>query len=119
MSGCGGEGSLIWTTRAGSRWSGIKAVAINSAPEPNRWAHYDASAWTCAWLTVRGRQMIAPREMLLRPEWRGQVQWHEHYEPRKRGHRCVSVTGGAPGSRSCQATGVPPYPQDGQLALSI
>jgi hypothetical protein len=82
-----GEGSLIWATRAGIRWSGIKAVAINSAPKPNSWAHYDASAWTAAWLTVRGRQMIAPLEMLLRPEWRGQVQWREHYEPRKRGHR--------------------------------
>jgi hypothetical protein len=82
-----GEGSLIWATRPGIRRSGIKAVAINGAPEPNSWAHYDASAWTCAWLTVRGRQMMAPREMLLRPEWRGQVEWREHYEPRKRGHR--------------------------------
>jgi hypothetical protein len=82
-----GEGSLIWATRAGIRWSGIKAAPINSEPEPNSWAHYDASAWTAAWLTVRGRAMIAPREMLLRPEWRGQVEWREHYEPRKRGHR--------------------------------
>jgi hypothetical protein len=82
-----GEGSLIWATRAGIRWSGIKAAAINGAPEPNSWEHYDASAWTCAWLTARGRAMIAPREMLLEPEWRGQVQWREHYEPRKRGHR--------------------------------
>ncbi len=82
-----GEGSLIWATRAGVRWSGIKAAPINSDPEPNSWAHHDASAWTAAWLKVRGRQMIAPREMLLQPEWRGQVQWREHYEPRKRGHR--------------------------------
>ncbi len=82
-----GEGSLIWATRAGIRWSGIKAAPINGAPEPNSWAHYDASAWTCAWLTARDRAMIAPREMLLRPEWRGQVEWREHYEPRKRGHR--------------------------------
>jgi hypothetical protein len=64
----------------------VLPVAINSDPEPNSWG-YDASAWACAWLTARGRAMIAPREMLLRPEWRGQVEWREHYEPRKRGHR--------------------------------
>lgn len=82
-----GEGSLIWATRAGIPVCGAQAVAINNDPEPISWAHYDASAWTCAWLTARGRAMIAPREMLLRPEWRGQVEWREHYEPRKRGHR--------------------------------
>jgi hypothetical protein len=41
--------------------------------------------------------MIAPREMLMRPEWRGQVEWREHYEPRKRGHRpdlAVRLSGG-------------------------
>lgn len=50
-------------------------------------AHADASAWTAAWLTARGRGMVGPRELPRRRDWRGELRWRERGEARKRGHR--------------------------------
>ena len=30
-----------------------------------------------AWLTARGREMVGPREMLVRADWRGELRWRE------------------------------------------
>ncbi len=82
-----GEGALVYASRAGVRACGVSAAVVARAPMVVSWRHCDASAWTAAWLTARGRGMVGPREMLLRREWRGELYWHERGESRRRGHR--------------------------------
>src|ERR1039458_2016402 len=53
-----GAGSLISATGTGVQVWGINAAALSAAPAPTTWAHYEACAWTAAWLTARGRTMI-------------------------------------------------------------
>jgi len=65
----------------------VQAAVLDRDPASFTWPHCDASAWTAAWLTARRRGMIGPREMLLRPEWHGQLHWRERGETRRRGHR--------------------------------
>jgi len=63
LTGCDrrlGEGSMVWATRNGVRCYATTAKAINKQPDPHTWPHLEACAWTAAWLTVRGREMIAP-----------------------------------------------------------
>ena len=82
-----GTGALFFATRAGVAISGVRARSLAGPPAPVSWPHIEASAWTAAWLTARGRTMIGPREMLKRSEWRSELTWHEHGETRRRGHR--------------------------------
>lgn len=82
-----GEGSLVYATRAGVRRCGRRAAVVERAPSPISWLHCDASAWTSAWLTARGRGLVGPREMMLRREFHGELRWHERGETRRRGHR--------------------------------
>jgi hypothetical protein len=82
-----GEGSLLYASRTGVRLSGVDAAVLNRKPTAVSWPHYEACAWTAAWLTARGRGMLGAREMLLRDEWRADLHWYEHGETRKRGHR--------------------------------
>ena len=82
-----GEGSLVYASRAGVRFSGVTAAAVEKRPSPVSWPHCEACAWTAAWLTARGRGMVGPREMLVRTDWRGELRWHERGELRRRGHR--------------------------------
>ena len=82
-----GAGSLIYATRTGVQVCGINAAALSAAPAPTTWAHYEACAWTAAWLTARGRTMIGPRELLLDDRWRGELEWLERDGLRRRGHR--------------------------------
>jgi hypothetical protein len=82
-----GEGSLVYASQAGVRYSGVKAAVVDRRPAPVTWPHNEGCAWTAAWLTVRGRGLIGPREMLVRREWRGELCWQERGETRRRGHR--------------------------------
>jgi hypothetical protein len=82
-----GEGSLVYASRTGVRLSGVEAAVLNRKPTAVSWPHYEACAWTAAWLTARGRGMLGAREMLLRDKWRADLHWYEHGETRKRGHR--------------------------------
>jgi hypothetical protein len=82
-----GEGALVYASRSGVRACGVKAAVVERRPAANTWPHCDASAWTAAWVTTHGRGIVGPREMLVKPEWRGEVRWREHGEMRKRGHR--------------------------------
>ncbi len=82
-----GEGSLIYASRSGVRSSQTKAPALKRPPTPVTWSHWEACAWTSAWLTARGRDMIAPREILVSPEWSGELRFRERGELRVRGHR--------------------------------
>jgi hypothetical protein len=82
-----GTGALFFATKAGVQVSGVRARAMAGPPSAVSWPHVEACAWTAAWLTARGREMIGPREILKRSEWLGDLVWHEHGETRRRGHR--------------------------------
>ena len=74
-----GAGSLIYATRAGVAMTGVHRGTLATAPAPTTWAHCEACAWTAAWLTVRGRTMVGPRELLASDEWLAEVQWIERH----------------------------------------
>jgi hypothetical protein len=82
-----GEGPLIFASRAGVRESGVEAAPITSPPAPTTWAHWQACAWTAAWLTARGRHVVGGRELLVAEGWEGEVEWLERGGWRRRGHR--------------------------------
>lgn len=82
-----GEGPLIFATRAGVQESGVEAAPIISAPAPTTWAHWQACAWTAAWLTARGRHVVGGRELLVDEGWEGEVEWLERGGWRRRRHR--------------------------------
>jgi hypothetical protein len=82
-----GEGSLVYASRAGLRFTGIAAAAVEKRPSPVSWAHCEACAWTATWLTARGRGMVGSRELLARTDWRGELRFRERGELRRRGHR--------------------------------
>jgi hypothetical protein len=67
-----GTGSMLYPTR-----DGIAAAAIDvpfaPAPAPTWWAHHAGCAWAAAWLTVRGRAMLGPRELAGTAAWHGQL----------------------------------------------
>lgn len=83
----GSGGPLLYATALGVQMSGVRAVALRRAPAPVTWAHHEASAETAALLTIRGRAMLAPRELLLDEHWVGALEWREHGELRRRRHR--------------------------------
>jgi hypothetical protein len=56
-------------------------------PAPTWWAHDSACAWTAAWLTVRGRPFLGEREVLSRPDWSGELHWHDRNSLKRSGHR--------------------------------
>lgn len=81
------EGPIVWVTRHGMRCFVIDAKGVGKAPDPHTWPHHEACAWVAAWLTVRGREMIAPRTLVEYPDrWKGQVGWLERCGYRQRGH---------------------------------
>jgi hypothetical protein len=67
-----GRGSLLFATRLGVQ---VAEVSVLPAPEPapTWWAHLAGCAWAAAWLTARGREMLAPRELLLDDGWSGEL----------------------------------------------
>lgn len=82
-----GEGPLIFANRAGVQESGVEAAPIISPPAPTTWAHWQACAWTAAWLTARGRHVVGGRELLVDEGWEGELEWLERGGWRRRGHR--------------------------------
>ena len=46
-----------------------------------------ACAWTAAWLTVRGRAFLGPRELLVDPGWSGRLELTHRISGRQLGHR--------------------------------
>jgi hypothetical protein len=83
----GSGGPLLYATALGVQSSGVQAVALRKPPSPVAVAHHEACAQTAAYLTRRGREMIAPRELLLDGRWVGELEWREHGELRRRRHR--------------------------------
>lgn len=92
-----GAGSLIYATRTGVEISGVLASPLAAEPAPTTWAHCAACAWTAAWLTARGRQIVGTRELLLDDSWRAELEWVERGGMRRRGHRPDLAAGIAAG----------------------
>ena len=81
-----GEGSLFLATRTGVRMVRLPLVAA-SPPAPTWWAHDSACAWVAAYLTVRGRRFLGPRELLDDPHWSGDLVWQDRHSFKRSGHR--------------------------------
>jgi hypothetical protein len=90
-----GQGSLFLATRTGVRMVGLPLVAA-SPPAPTWWAHHSGCAWVAAYLTVRGREFLGPRELLDDPYWSGDLFWRDRHSFKRSGHRpdLVGVLGG-------------------------
>jgi hypothetical protein len=67
-----GNGSLYFATRQGVEVASVPVLAAPS-PAPTWWSHHAACAWVAAWLTARQREMLGPRELVVRDEWRGEL----------------------------------------------
>jgi hypothetical protein len=83
----GSGGPLVYATALGVQMTGVRAAALRRAPAPVTWAHHEATAEMAALLTIRGRAMLAPRELLVDEHWVGVLEWREHGELRRRRHR--------------------------------
>ncbi len=81
-----GDGSLFTATRKGIRVLGLPLIAA-TIPAPTTWAHDSACAWTAAWLTLRGRTYLGPREILADPNWAGKLDWLDRNSLKRSGHR--------------------------------
>ena len=81
-----GEGSLFLATRKGVRMLGVPLIGCTT-PAPTWWAHDVACAWTAAWMTVRGRAFLGPRELLVDPSWSGRLELTHRSSGRQLGHR--------------------------------
>ena len=81
-----GEGSLFFATRKGVLVLGLPLIGC-TAPAPTWWAHDSACAWAAAWMTVRGRNYLAPRELLVDTEYSGRLDLLHRISVRPLGHR--------------------------------
>jgi hypothetical protein len=81
-----GSGSLFLATWKGVRVLGIDVPAARP-PEPAKWAHDIACAWTAAWLTYRRRRFLGPRELLCERKWSAKLDWRDGSGFKKSGHR--------------------------------
>jgi hypothetical protein len=81
-----GEGSLFFATRKGVLVLGLPLIGC-TAPAPTWWAHDSACAWTAAWMTVRGRNYLGPRELLVDTEYSGRLDLLHRISGRPLGHR--------------------------------
>ena len=87
----GDGGALLYATTHGVEVArarrGVRALALSKPPAAVSWPHHEACADMAAYLAVRQRTMLAPRELLVDERWVGQLEWSEHGETRRRGHR--------------------------------
>lgn len=81
-----GQGSLFLATRKGILVLGLPLIAAKT-PAPTTWAHDSACAWTAAWLTLRGRTYLGPRDILDDPSWAGKLDWLDRNSLKRSGHR--------------------------------
>jgi hypothetical protein len=82
-----GSGSLLYCTAAGIRVVAVVAAPLVRAPAPTSWAHCRACAWTAAWLSARGRELLGPRQLLADDFWRGELTWQDRSGTHRRTHR--------------------------------
>jgi hypothetical protein len=67
----GEGGALLFATPLGVQAAGADALPLRRPPSAVSWPHHEACAQMAAYLTVRGREMLAPRELLLDDPWSG------------------------------------------------
>jgi hypothetical protein len=81
-----GHGPLLSASREGVA---VLGSPLTPAPAPAAmwWAHLRGCAWAAAWLTVRGRQMQAPRETMVDSSWVGELRWRDGRGEHRSGHR--------------------------------
>ena len=72
-------------------WSETVCASVRWSPPQHRrrpgWAHDSACAWTAAWLTLRGRTYLGPREILDDPEWSAELAWLDRHSFKRSWHR--------------------------------
>jgi len=92
-----GDGSLFFVTRKGVRMLGVALIG-STKPAPTWWAHDVGCAWTAAWMSVRRRSFLGPRELLMDPAWSGRLDLTHRVSGRQLGHRpdFVALTDGGP-----------------------
>ena len=83
----GRGGGLLYATAPGVLAVGVAAAPLRRAPTLVSGPHHEACAQVAAYLALRDREMLGPRELLLEEDWVGEVEWREHGELRRRGHR--------------------------------
>jgi hypothetical protein len=83
----GQGGALLHATPLGVQFAGVEAAPLRTPPRAVTWPHLEACAQMAAYLTIRGREMIAPRELLVDDRWVGELEWTERGESRGRRHR--------------------------------
>ena len=93
-----GSGSLIYATPAGVKVVGEVASPLARPPAPTSWAHHRACAWTAAWLTARGRDLLGSRQLLVDDAWWGELAWQDRAGHHRRGHRPDLAGGRGAGS---------------------
>jgi hypothetical protein len=81
-----GTGSLFFATRKGVLVLGVPFIGC-ATPAPTWWAHHSACAWTAAWLALRNREFLGPRELLTDPRWSGGLEWRDRTGLKRVGHR--------------------------------
>jgi hypothetical protein len=81
-----GGGSLFFVTRKGVLVLGVPLIG-STMPAPTWWAHHSACAWTAAWLALRGREFLGPRELLIDPGWSQGLEWRDRSGFKRSGHR--------------------------------
>jgi hypothetical protein len=65
----------------------VAAAPLRRAPTLVSGPHHEACAQVAAYLLRQDQEMLGPRELLLEERWVEEVQWREHGELRRRGHR--------------------------------
>lgn len=92
-----GHGSLSFATRRGVSVLGLPLIACTT-PSPTWWAHDVACAWAAAWMTLRGRSFLGPRELLVDSAWSGRLELTHRVSGRPLGHRpdFVALMDGGP-----------------------
>ena len=81
-----GEGSLFFATRKGVRVLGVPLIGCTT-PAATWWSHHISCAWTAAWLTVRGREFLGPRELISSTQWAHPLHWQDRSGVKRSGHR--------------------------------
>ena len=81
-----GAGSLFVATRIGIRVLGVPLRPAGE-PAPTWWAHHSACAWVAAYLDLRERMFVGPRELLEDKAWSGEIHWSDAKGYHHAGHR--------------------------------
>jgi hypothetical protein len=92
-----GSGSLLYATATGVKVVAEDVSSVARPPAPTSWAHCQACAWTAAWLSARGRELLGSRQLLVEDFWRAELAWQDRGGSHRRTHR-PDLAGGLDGA---------------------